>query len=49
MSFDQMTPLGELTVRWTGGEDDEVEITDEFDGAPPRRPPTTYRTTKDDA
>jgi segregation and condensation protein A len=32
--FDQMTPLGELTIRWTGGEDDEVEITDEFDGAP---------------
>ena len=34
VSFDQVTPLGELTVRWTGGEDDEVEITDEFDGAP---------------
>ena len=33
VSFDQVTPLGELTVRWTGGEDDEVEITDEFDGA----------------
>jgi segregation and condensation protein A len=35
VSFDQMTPLGELTVRWTGTEDGEVEITDEFDGAPP--------------
>ena len=35
VSFDQVTPLGELTVRWTGGEDGEVEITDEFDGAPP--------------
>jgi len=35
VSFDQMTPLGELTVRWTGSEDGEVEITDEFDGAPP--------------
>ena len=34
VTFDQVTPLGELTVRWTGGEDD-VEITDEFDGAPP--------------
>ena len=32
VSFDQMTPLGELTVRWTGSEDGEVEITDEFDG-----------------
>ncbi len=39
VSFDQMTPLGELTVRWTGGEDDEVEITDEFDGAPPEATP----------
>ena len=36
VSFDQVTPLGELTVRWTGGEDEEVEITDEFDGEPPR-------------
>ena len=35
VSFDQMTPLGELTVRWTGGEEDEIEITDEFEGAPP--------------
>jgi segregation and condensation protein A len=34
VSFDQITPLGELTVRWTGGEDDEVQITDEFDGDP---------------
>ena len=32
VSFDQVTPLGELTVRWTGGEDEDVEITDEFDG-----------------
>ena len=35
VAFDQVTPLGELTVRWTGGEDAEVEITDEFDGAVP--------------
>ncbi len=35
VSFDQMTPLGELTVRWTGAEEGEIEITDEFDGAPP--------------
>ena len=32
VTFDQMTPLGELTVRWTGG-DADIEITDEFDGA----------------
>ena len=34
VSFDQMTPLGELTIRWTGTEDADIEITDEFDGAP---------------
>jgi hypothetical protein len=26
-----MTPLGELTVRWPGREDAEIEINDEFD------------------
>jgi segregation and condensation protein A len=35
VSFDQVTPLGELTVRWTGGADADVEVSDEFDGAPP--------------
>jgi len=35
VGFEQLTPMGELTVRWTGAEDGEVEITDEFDGAPP--------------
>jgi segregation and condensation protein A len=37
VAFDQMSPLGELTVRWTGGEEEvDVEdlITDEFDGTP---------------
>ncbi|MDT9592236.1 ScpA family protein [Nocardioides zeae] len=35
VAFDQVVALGELTVRWTGDADTEVEITDEFDGAPP--------------
>lgn len=34
VSFDQVTPLGELTVRWTGDDVSEIEIKDEFDGAP---------------
>ncbi|GAB3778645.1 segregation and condensation protein A [Nocardioides ungokensis] len=34
VAFDQVTPLGELTVRWTGSDDDDFEI-DEFEGAPP--------------
>ena len=40
VGFDQVTPLGELTVRWTGAEDGEIEITDEFDGAPADDAPT---------
>lgn len=41
VAFDQMTPLGELTIRWTGDEDADVDdlITDEFDGAPPEAEP----------
>ena len=34
VAFDQMTPLGELSVRWTGAHAEEFEI-DEFEGAPP--------------
>jgi segregation and condensation protein A len=37
VAFDQVSPLGELTVRWTGGDDPE-SVTDyridEFEGAP---------------
>jgi segregation and condensation protein A len=29
--FEQLTPLGDLTVRWTGSDDGEVAVTDEFD------------------
>jgi len=37
VGFDQVTPLGELTIRWTGDDDTDVDelVTDEFDGAPP--------------
>jgi segregation and condensation protein A len=39
VGFDQVTPLGELTVRWTGAsaEGDEFHI-DEFEGAPESPP-----------
>lgn len=41
VAFDQVTPLGELTIRWTGDEDAEIEINDEFDGTPlPLETPT---------
>ncbi|MDP2772034.1 MAG: ScpA family protein [Nocardioides sp.] len=35
VAFEQVTALGELTIRWTGADDEEIEISDEFDGAPP--------------
>ena len=38
VAFDQISALGELTVRWTGSEEGEVAINDEFDGAPPEAP-----------
>src|SRR3954466_2397108 len=41
VGFEQVTPLGELTVRWTGEDDVDPEelVTDEFDGAPPEEQP----------
>ena len=31
VTFDQVTPLGELTVRWTGPDSGNVDVSDEFD------------------
>ncbi|MEV8377904.1 segregation/condensation protein A [Kribbella sp. NPDC056861] len=31
VTFEQETPLGELTVRWTGTDDGEIAVGDEFD------------------
>jgi segregation and condensation protein A len=36
IAFEQLTPLGELTIRWTGSDDGELDISDEFDA--PGRP-----------
>ena len=41
VAFEQLTPLSELTVRWTGQADGELPISDEFDvpaGQDPARP-----------
>lgn len=35
IGFEQAEALGELTVRWTGPEDGEIEVDDEFDEPPP--------------
>lgn len=29
--FEQIAPLGDLTIRWVGSDDGDVEVTDEFD------------------
>ena len=31
VTFEQITPLGDLTIRWTGPEDADIVVTDEFD------------------
>jgi segregation and condensation protein A len=31
VAFEQLTPLGELTIRWTGSTSGDLEISDEFD------------------
>jgi segregation and condensation protein A len=31
--FDQVTPLGELTIRWTGADEGDVTVEGEFDDA----------------
>ena len=32
VAFEQITPLGDLTIRWTGPDEGEISITDEFEG-----------------
>jgi segregation and condensation protein A len=50
VAFEQMTALGELTVRWTGDDDVDVDqlITDEFEGAPAEEPAREEGTDDDD-
>ena len=38
VAFEQLNPLGELTIRWTGSASGELEISDEFDTEPPAQP-----------
>jgi segregation and condensation protein A len=33
VAFEQLTPLGELTIRWTGTDEGDVAVRDEFDAA----------------
>lgn len=47
IGFEQAEALGELTVRWTGPEDGEVEVTDEFDQPAQDAPPAPSQTTEE--
>ncbi|MQA01319.1 MAG: segregation/condensation protein A [Streptosporangiales bacterium] len=38
VSFEQVTPLGELNVRWTGSDDQDVQVSDEYDRLGPTAP-----------
>jgi segregation and condensation protein A len=48
VAFDQITPLGELTVRWTGTDDGKIEVGDEYDEHRPDEPPPAESVTDDD-
>jgi segregation and condensation protein A len=37
VGFDQISPFGELTVRWTGSDDGEIDVVEEFEGSPPEQ------------
>ena len=43
VSFEQIEPLGELHVGWTGSEEGEIELADEFTGDPPPAEETRER------
>jgi segregation and condensation protein A len=48
VAFDQVTPLGELSVRWTGSDDAEFDVGDEYDERAPDEPPPAESVTDDD-
>jgi segregation and condensation protein A len=33
VAFEQVTPLGELSVRWTGSDEGDIDVVDEYDAA----------------
>ena len=44
VAFEQVSPLGELHVRWTGSDEGEIEVGDEFDGTPAAAQPEAETT-----
>jgi segregation and condensation protein A len=55
IAFDQVEPLGDLTVRWTGADQGEIDVGEEFDedlagasGDQPPGAPSAEQPTADD-
>ena len=48
IAFEQAEALGELTVRWTGDDEGEIEVSDEFDEFDERRRTHDRRRADDD-
>ncbi len=48
VAFDQVVPLGELSVRWTGGDQTDVEVVDEYDAHTPEEHTVAESVTDDD-
>jgi segregation and condensation protein A len=44
VAFEQLTPLGELTLRWSGTSEGDIEVTDEFDTVPADQQPSGHQT-----
>jgi segregation and condensation protein A len=49
VQFDQVSPLGELHIRWTGSDQGEVGVTDEFDVEPTEAAPAGETAVQDTA
>ena len=49
VAFEQVSPFGELTVRWTGSDAGEIDVVEEFEGTPPDPELPRQRTGEHDA
>jgi segregation and condensation protein A len=47
VAFEQVTPLGELSVRWTGSDEGEIDVVDEYDEIGPDEDPGSGSQTMD--
>jgi segregation and condensation protein A len=48
VAFDQVVSMGELSIRWTGDDERDIEIDDSYDEVPAEEPVTAESVTDDD-